>query len=238
MADHHLVAFGLEQPRISRGVVPQWCRIKFRCCGITIRERIYQSKNIPCADMPEDLVYTPGIRRTTLSQCHGNRRNESHTRAADPSTTTRSFVSAEPEGPNPSARMAEIVNDRWLEAHLVDDSRLCATLGWLTRPTTTRPSALIRRQRLFDPVVPLQSPYPSHHQSPTYHAYVQPFSIHGHGIILIGTSTLPRLQPFQQNTHEYSNLRHPTRLNQHHSLKSFWRSPNVKLRHQSFFGVH
>ena len=36
----------------------------------------------------------------------------SHTSAADPSTTTRSFVSAEPEGPNPSARMAEIVNDR------------------------------------------------------------------------------------------------------------------------------
>ena len=57
----------------------------------------------------------------------------SNTSAADPSTTTRSFVSAEPEGPtNPSARMAEIVNDRWLEAHLVDDSRLCATLGWLT----------------------------------------------------------------------------------------------------------
>ena len=63
MADHHLVAIGLEQPRISRGMLPQWCRIKFRCRGITIRERIYQSKNIPCADMPEHLVYTPGIRR-------------------------------------------------------------------------------------------------------------------------------------------------------------------------------
>ena len=137
MADHHLVAFGLEQPRISRGVVPQWCSIKFRCRGITIRERIYQSKNIPCADMPEYLVFTLGRRRTTLSQCHGNRRNESHTSAADPSTTTRSFVSAEPEGPNPSARMAEIANDRWLGAHLVDDSRHCATLGWSTRPTTT-----------------------------------------------------------------------------------------------------
>ena len=183
-------------------------------------------------------AWTPCLLRVTLVQLYGNRRNGCHTSDADPTITTRSFVSAEPEGPNPSARMAEIVNDRWLEAHLVDDSRLCATLGWLTRPTTTRPSALIRRQRLFDPVVPLQSPYPSHHQSPTYHAYVLPLSIHGHSIILIGTSTLPRLQPFQQNTHEYSNLRHPNWLNQHHSLTSFWRSPNVKLRHQSFFGVH
>ena len=47
------------------------------------------------------------------------------------------------------------------------------------------------------------------------------------------TSAVPTKHPWVFQS------RHPTtRLNQHHSLTSFWRSPNVKLRHQSFFGVH
>jgi hypothetical protein len=94
--------------------------------------------------------------------------------------------------------------DRWLRTHLVDDSRHCEAIGWSTRPMITTPASSWSSSTPPKPI---------------------PITPSVTDIILIGTSTLPQLQPFQQNTHEYSNLRYPTRLNQHHSLKSFWRSP-------------